>query len=148
MLIIVVCNRNGGWYFGNAYVGGPPEPYGGGVSASVNEALGFYMTENPTGSGNWSIGVNNSGGDRADFEFDVEQRMTDAVFAAEIYDTAWDFGNLVFQNVEIISEGTDPSWCTATPQYSNVTIDFEGVASSVNNGFVTCTISSVTLSPP
>ena len=33
------------WYFGAAYVGNPSEPYGGGVDASVNQEMGFYMTE-------------------------------------------------------------------------------------------------------
>lgn len=106
------------------------------------------MTETSTGSGNWKIGVANSAGATADYEYDVEQQMTSALFAVELYDNSWDFGNVVFKNVEIVASGSDASWCTANPQYSDVTIDFEGVTSSVADGAVKCNIASVTLSPP
>lgn len=74
--------------------------------------------------------------------------MNQALFAVELYDNTWDFGNVVFQDVTIVAETSDASFCTANPQYSDVTIDFEGVASTVTNGITTCTIQQVTLSPP
>jgi hypothetical protein len=72
-----------------------------------------------------------------------------ALFAVELYSgTNWDFGNLVFQNVVMTAAGTDASWCTATPNYSKVTLTISGVTSSVANNVVTCNIASLTIAPP
>ena len=75
--------------------------------------------------------------------------MNQALFAVELYDNSWDFGDVVFKNVELIASNSDTSWCTSTPQYSSVTINVQGVASYVDgSGYAHCTMSSVTLSPP
>ncbi|KAF2167625.1 hypothetical protein M409DRAFT_54206 [Zasmidium cellare ATCC 36951] len=122
----VLDGRNNHWYFGNTYYGTPSEPYGGGVDASVNQQLGFSMIEDPVGSGNWTINSTSASGQSVSYDFGVQKRLNQALFAVELYDNNWDFGNVVFQNVQVVAETSETSWCTANPQYTNVTIDFEG----------------------
>ncbi|KAK4500931.1 hypothetical protein PRZ48_009123 [Zasmidium cellare] len=103
---------------------------------------------NPVGSGDWTITSTSASGQSVSYDFGIQKRLNQALFAVELYDNSWDFGNVVFQDVEVVAETTETSWCTANPQYSDVTIDFEGVSSSQSGGFVTCSIQQVTLSPP
>ncbi|KAJ5034910.1 uncharacterized protein L3040_008178 [Drepanopeziza brunnea f. sp. 'multigermtubi'] len=143
----VLDGRNQHWYFGNAYVGNPSEPYGGGLSCSVGQNLGFHMN-NIDGGGNWTIGVAN-GGEKVEYTFDIGLQMNQALFAVELYPgTNWDFGNLVFKHVVITAAGTDASWCSPTPLYSAVTLTIKGVRSSVSGNVVTCKIASLTIAPP
>lgn len=103
---------------------------------------------NNIGSNNWAIGVSN-GGNRADYTYNIGLAMNQAIFAVELYPgTAWDFGNLVFENVVVTALGTDPAWCTPYMNYADVTLTVEGVTSSVANDLVTCKIAKLTLAPP
>lgn len=103
---------------------------------------------NNVGGNNWAIGVSN-GDAKADHTYDIALAMNQAIFAVELYPgTNWDFGNLVFENVVVTATGTDTTWCRADMNYSDVTLNVEGVTSSVANNLVTCKISKLTLSPP
>lgn len=174
----VLDGRGKHWYFGNALVGNPSGPYGGGVNTAPNDNLAFNMT-NINGAGNWYISSAN-GNQFASYTYNIGVQMqageyshedrsevasklvqhpdctlfislicSTALFAVELYPgTTWDFGNLVFRNVVITADGTDSRWCTSNIQTVNVKKTIAGVRSSVANNVVTCTIDTLTLSPP
>jgi hypothetical protein len=74
----VLDGRNEHWYFGNAYVGNPSEPYGGGVDCAPGNSMGFYM-RNVDGAGNWAIGVSNNGA-TADYTYDIGLQMNQGMW--------------------------------------------------------------------
>lgn len=100
------------------------------------------------GSGNWVEGVNNSKGDKAEYTFNIGKAMNQALFVVELTDTPWTFGDVVFKDVTITAEGTDSSWCNATPLYQGVKDpNIQGLQASSGDGISICKIGSLTLSP-
>jgi hypothetical protein len=69
----VLDGRNKHWYFGNALVGNPTGPYGGGVNAVPNDNLAFNMT-NINGTGNWYISSAN-GNQFASYTYNIAVQM-------------------------------------------------------------------------
>lgn len=71
-----------------------------------------------------------------------------AVFCAEFYQSGWNFGDLVFENVQIVAEGNDSSWCIPNGQsvLGNPTGNWENVGASIDeNGNTVCNIGRLTM---
>lgn len=129
-------------------VGNPSEPYGGGVGAPLGSTLSYVMRNSNDGKNSWYSEVSNENGDKASYTYDLGLEMTQAIFDCELYDVDWDFGDVIFKNIEIIASGSDLSWCNDHPYASSVNYKVDGVTSSTGDGTVSCKIDKITLSPP
>lgn len=91
------------------------------------------------------------GGTAVDYTYNINVTMITANFCIETYDVDWTYGSLVFEDVTIVAEGTDYSWC----QQSNVGIQggadvvFEGLVGSVTGDGVNsqCYFDKLTVTP-
>lgn len=110
--------------------------------------MSYVLRNSNDGNNNWYSEVSNENGDKASYTYEIGQVMTQAIFDCELYDTNWDFGDVVFKNIEIIASGSDLSWCNDTPYASSVNYKVEGVSSSTGDGTVSCKIDKISLSPP
>ncbi|KAK8173323.1 hypothetical protein IWX90DRAFT_499083 [Phyllosticta citrichinensis] len=69
-----------------------------------------------------------------------------ALFGIEVYGRAWDFGQLEFRNIEIISSGTDTTWCQ--PISDTVIYYIENMQARVSPKGVICSIGKLILKEP
>ncbi|CAO1631613.1 unnamed protein product [Jaminaea pallidilutea] len=147
----VLDGRGQHWYWGNALVGNPGGPYGGGQSVSPGEKLSFSMV-NKDGNGNWRISSGNGAGTLVNYDYDVAVQMNRALFVSEIYsDAVWNFGDLVFSDVIVTAPGTDSSWCSSDrlrAVQQSVNLSVGSVSATVQGNAVYCAVQSLTLSAP
>ncbi|CAO1620492.1 unnamed protein product [Parajaminaea phylloscopi] len=147
----VLDGRDNHWYWGNALVGNPSGPYGGGQSVVPGEKLSFFMV-NKDGQGNWKIGSGNGAGNIVSYDYDINTQLQHAYFVSEIYEPAkWDFGDLVFNDCVVVAPGTDGGWCsrdTLINTASSVKVSVGDVHADVVGDTVHCHVQSLTLSPP
>lgn len=98
----------------------------------VNQKLGYYMRKAADGQ-SYAIESSAVGGTAVDYTYDINITMITANFCIETYDVDWTYGSLVFEDVDIVAEGTDFSWCQESRVGINggANIVFEGLVGSV-----------------
>ncbi|KAJ8120628.1 hypothetical protein O1611_g10319 [Lasiodiplodia mahajangana] len=171
----VLDGRSGTWWIGSGWCcANPSLPWGSGFNTYPGETVKFTNT---LGSSAWTSTLTRSStGETVSNSFALSMIMLDpatftharfmhtddtarlasksfnqALFAIELYDVAWNFGQVVFSNVVITSTGSsDSSWCNTTPEnYNSATVySITGVSASVSGSTVTCKIASVVLQRP
>lgn len=103
--------------------------------------------QSPGGQGNWFISSTSARGQTVSHTFNIAKQMFQIGFVVELYNSPWDFGAVVFENVLIQARGTDTGWCNNHPNVEKVKYTFENVVASVNRGVISCNIGRVTLRP-
>ncbi|PSR82928.1 hypothetical protein BD289DRAFT_343061, partial [Coniella lustricola] len=148
----VLDGRTGTWYFGSGYCCSDPTlAWGSGFNTYEGETNTFNNTR--IDDTNWqSTIVHGSTGttDVNDFAI-ADKDWNQAIFAIELYDVAWDFGALTFEDVTIVAEGsTSSTWCTSDPTNydSATTFSVTGAKATVSGTTVTCTIEKLVLEGP
>ncbi|KAF2140288.1 uncharacterized protein K452DRAFT_319799 [Aplosporella prunicola CBS 121167] len=148
----VLDGKSGTWWFGTGWCcSNPSLPWGSGFNTYAGETVKFENTLDADGA-NWSSTVvhESTGTSKTDSFALSEKSFNQALFAIELYDRDWDFGELKFQNVVITATGTDDSWCNDSPENYNGAASFSvtGVKASVSDNVVTCNIDSLVLEGP
>ncbi|KAI2621831.1 hypothetical protein GGR54DRAFT_83258 [Hypoxylon sp. NC1633] len=161
----VLDGRSGTWWIGSGWCcSNPSLPWGSGFNTYANEKV-MFNNRLDSGSSTWkSTLTRQSTGATVTDSFALcriglreltspiaaSKSFNQAIFAIELYDVNWDFGQLAFSNVVITSTGTDSSWCNTTPENYNgaTTYSINGLSASVSGGTVTCKINSVILQRP
>ncbi|KAI1747494.1 hypothetical protein F4782DRAFT_420905 [Xylaria castorea] len=147
----VLDGRSGTWWIGSGWCcSNPSLPWGSGFNTNAGETVTF---KNTLGSAAWvSTLTRSSTGETVSNDFALTSKsFNQALFAIELYDVAWNFGQVAFSNVVITSTGSsDSSWCNSSPEnYNSATVySISGVSASVSGSTVTCKIASVVLQRP
>ncbi|KAI1101376.1 hypothetical protein F4804DRAFT_13411 [Jackrogersella minutella] len=149
----VLDGRSGTWWIGSGWCcSNPSLPWGSGFNTYASERITFDNSLDSSGSTWTSTLTRESTGETVTNSFALGSKsFNQALFAIELYDVAWDFGQLAFSNVVITSTGsTDSSWCNSTPENYNsaTTYSITGLSASVSGSMVTCKIGSVILEKP
>lgn len=79
----VLDGRGQHWYWGNALVGNPGGPYGGGQSVSPGERLSFSKV-NKDGNGNWRMSSGNGAGNLVSYDYNVAVQMNRGASAKNV----------------------------------------------------------------
>lgn len=91
------------------WLAGPKDTYGihqdNYVPVNLGDKLSFSMSITADGK-SWDIDAN---GAKNNYPFHDD--FTQAVFCGEFYESAWNFGELRFDNVQIVVQGSDASFC-------------------------------------
>lgn len=76
--------------------------------------------------------------------------MNQALLAIEIYDATWDFGQVVWNNVEMVVNTTETAWCTNAPANYDTAMTYTSTTpkATVSGGKTTCTISQIVFVAP
>ncbi|KAI0184902.1 hypothetical protein EV127DRAFT_221736 [Xylaria flabelliformis] len=170
----VLDGRSGTWWIGSGWCcSNPSLPWGSGFNTNAGETVTF---KNTLGSSAWTSTLTRSStGETVSNDFALSKTIpgltlcqcscklimagsslasksfNQALFAIELYDVAWNFGQVAFSNVVITSTGSsDSSWCNSSPEnYNSATVySISGVSASVSGNTVTCKIASVVLQRP
>ncbi|KAI0449496.1 hypothetical protein F5B21DRAFT_46919 [Xylaria acuta] len=147
----VLDGRSGTWWIGSGWCcSNPSLPWGSGFNTYPAETVVF---KNTLGSAAWTSTLTRSAtGETVSNNFALSSKsFNQALFAIELYDVAWNFGQVAFSNVVITSAGSsDSSWCNSSPEnYNSATVySISGVSASVSGSTVTCKIASVVLQRP
>ncbi|KAI0904123.1 hypothetical protein F4824DRAFT_462675 [Ustulina deusta] len=147
----VLDGRSGTWWIGSGWCcSNPSLAWGSGFNTYPAETVTF---QNTLGSSAWTSTLTRSTtGETVSNDFALTSKsFNQAIFAIELYDVAWDFGQVAFSNVVITSTGgSDSSWCNSSPEnYNSATVySISGVSASVSGSTVTCKIASVVLQRP
>ncbi|KAI1302528.1 hypothetical protein F5Y03DRAFT_210892 [Xylaria venustula] len=146
----VLDGRSGTWWIGSGWCcSNPTLAWGSGFNAYPGETVAF---SNVLGSSAWTSTLTLSTGDTVSNDFALtDKSFNQALFAIELYDVAWNFGQVSYSNVVITSTGSsDSSWCNNSPEnYNSATVySISGVTASVSGTTVTCKIASVVLQRP
>ncbi|KAI0410997.1 hypothetical protein F5X98DRAFT_71451 [Xylaria grammica] len=147
----VLDGRSGTWWIGSGWCcSNPSLPWGSGFNTYPAETVAFGNT---LGSSAWTSTLTRSStGQTVSNDFALTSKsFNQAIFAIELYDVSWNFGQVAFSNVVITSTGSsDASWCNNKPEnYNGATVySISGVSSSVSGNTVTCKIASVVLQRP
>ncbi|KAI1269050.1 hypothetical protein F5Y18DRAFT_175210 [Xylariaceae sp. FL1019] len=147
----VLDGRSGTWWIGSGWCcSNPTLDWGGGFNTYGGEQVAF---ENTLGGEAWtSTLTRTSTGESVSNDFALASKsFNQALFAIELYDVTWDFGQVAFTDVVIVSTGSsDSSWCNSSPEnYNSATVySISGVSASVSGTTVTCKIASIVLQKP
>jgi len=104
------------------------------------------------GTANWTVTMSLVGGTAsATNEFPLAYKdFNQALFAIELYNVTWDFGQLVFDNISMTMNTTDTSWCTNAPEnYDSATnYTLTNVVATVQGASSLCTSDSLVMYGP
>lgn len=99
----------------------------------------------------WAIESSAVGGTVVDYTYTSNLTMTQAEFCIETYNIDWTYGSLVFQDVTVVAEGTDYSWCqdSRIGRTDSASAVFEGLAGSVTSDGANsqCYFDKLTITP-
>ncbi|KAI1453102.1 hypothetical protein F4805DRAFT_444716 [Annulohypoxylon moriforme] len=148
----VLDGRSGTWWIGSGWCcSNPSLPWGSGFNTYAGEKVAFENKLDSSGSTWTSTLTRQSTGETVTNSFALGSKsFNQALFAIELYDVSWNFGQLAFSNVVITSTGTDSSWCNTTPENYNsaTTYSITGLSASTSGSTVTCKLGSVILEKP
>ncbi|OTA55677.1 hypothetical protein K449DRAFT_173050 [Hypoxylon sp. EC38] len=101
----VLDGRSGTWWIGSGWCcSNPSLPWGSGFNTYANEKVTFENKLDSSGSAWTSTLTRQSTGETVTDSFPLASKsFNQAIFAIELYDVSWDFGQLAFSNVVIVS---------------------------------------------
>lgn len=130
------------------------QPFQGGVSG-LNPGQELYFHNFRNDGGTWTTQFAYAGQPvTVTDNFDHFQGLAFnlAVFAIELYDAPWNFGQFAFYDVYITWLGSDTSSCTndSVQNYNGGDFSYtvEGASATVGDGQVTCYFSQISLDAP
>lgn len=141
-----VCDgRSGSWWMGSGWCcSNPSLPWGSGISVNPGDQVTFSNVG--TSSGTWTCSVSKPGTAAAvsTFALGTINPMSYAYFAVELYSVGWDFGPVIYENVQIQTNDPSTSICSQSLSVSGSTgYVINGVSSSSNSQGALCTYSSI-----
>ncbi|KAL5500995.1 hypothetical protein ACEPAH_9382 [Sanghuangporus vaninii] len=138
VLQAVLDGRTGTWWIGDGYYGTPSLPWGNGFNAYPGQTVHFTFSVDS--SGTWTCTL--SGPSTAQSTFALSGlTMNRAILAVELYDVAFNFGPVIYQNITLTATTAASSWCSRTSSlgYTSGGYTVSGAVASGN----TCSVSEV-----
>ncbi|KUJ16291.1 uncharacterized protein LY89DRAFT_719044 [Mollisia scopiformis] len=147
----VLDGRSGDWWIGAGWCCSDPTlSWGSGFNVAAGTTVAINMTRAVPNSADWTSVITQGTQTVTDTFPLAYKNMNQALLAIELYDVTWNFGQLVWNNVQMVVNTTETSWCTSAPEnYDSATAyTMTTPVVSTSGGITTCTIEQIVMESP
>ncbi|KAL1746764.1 hypothetical protein HDZ31DRAFT_72721 [Schizophyllum fasciatum] len=132
-----VCDgRTGSWWIGDGFYGSPSLPWGNGFNVKPGDTVHFTFT----GNGDTWTNTLESNGQKASTTLDITgSTMNRAIFAVELTGVPFNFGPVIYRNVQITATTAASGWCNSVAHLGSYNYTYSGNSASGN----TCSIAEI-----
>lgn len=138
VLQAVLDGRSGTWWIGDGFYGTPSLPWGNGFNVNPGDTVHF--TFNLSSSTLWTCTLSSNGKSATTSLNVTGNTMNRAIFAVELYSIPFNFGPVVYKNVQITATTAASGWCGSIAHLGTYPYTVTGNSASGN----TCRISQIT----
>jgi len=144
----VLDGRSGDWWIGAGWCCSDPTlSWGGGFNVAAGTTVAIKMTRAVPESDDWTSVITQGTQTVTDTFPLAYKNMNQALLAIELYDVTWNFGELIWNNVQMVINTTETAWCTEAPEnYDSTTVyTMTTPVVTTTGGITTCTIEQIVM---